>query len=281
MPSASILTKTSDQTITNPTTTAATINITWDTETKYLDAALDFHDSGTNPERLTIPASMDGDLYEVFIWVEDAAAIWQAGGNGAYLGLLTGGGVGAPYWWGIYRDTGKMSRGYRTGLVQANALEGYFYSACREFGTVSAVASASRCRFGIIQGNPTPRAFAAAREGSWTYATGTNVLYPSCQINVGNVYRGGTFRAPKGATLAAPQVNGYITSETNSSDSIWDLLKNGSVVASFNHAGSLRGYGPGTFGLIDVVEGDELEFQFTNNAGFNRTGNLSMNVEFW
>lgn len=281
MPSASILTKSVDQVVSAVSTT--TIDVTWDTETKYLDGAYDFHDPVTDNNRLTIPAAMDGSLYEVFIWVEDANDLWDTVGGGTYIGLLSSGIPDWNNWWGIYQDTGKFSRGVRTGLLTANAAEGYFFSQVREFEPATATASASKCRFGIIEGNPNPIAIAGAREVGYSAGTGVNNLAITETYDPNSVYNPstGVFVAPPGATLACVTANGYLPDKTDSDDFEYELWLNGAQYAAFRHSGSLRGYGPGTFGLMPVSPGDELVVRTHNFDSGARTGNFSTGIEFW
>jgi hypothetical protein len=282
MPSASILELSSDQQVDNPGTSAATINIDWDTETKYLDGAYDFHEAVTNPDRLTIPAAMNGQPYEVFLWVEDTTAVWDASA-GMYIGIQSSGIPDWTAWWGIYADQGKAARGCRTGPLVADDQEGYFYVPIREFGSNSMFARATKCRFGILEGNPAPVGWGICRDQSPNYSipNGTSILAPANEHNFGNVYRGGTYTAPPGATLAVADVTVVITSETNSADVTHTLLVNGSSFAEFMHSGSLRGYGPVTYGLFPVSPGDEIEFQIAHSTGFDRSGRVAHSVQFF
>lgn len=279
MPSASILTKSSDQVVSAGST--SNILVTWDTETKYLDGAYDFHDPVTNNDRLTIPPAMSGSLYEVFIWIEDANDLWDTVGGGGYIGMQSSGIPDWSNWWGIYQDLGKFSRGVRTGLLTADAASGYFYSQVREFEPATATASASKCRFGVLEGNPNPIALAAARDTGYSTGTGLNRLNLTESVDIGNVYHNGVYVAPPGATLACVTANGYLTDKTDSDDFTWELFVNGSEYAAFRHSGSLRGYGPGTFGLMPVSPGDELDVRCHNFDVGSRTGLFMTGVEFW
>lgn len=55
---------------------------------------------------------------------------------------------------------------------------------------------------------------------------------------------------------------------------------NGTEQAAMRHEGALRGWGPGTFGLIGVSPGDEIDFRI-NDASGPRTGNFNHSVEFY
>lgn len=281
MPSASILTKTSLQKVSNDGTGAATIRVTWDVETKYLDADVDFFDGGVDDEVLVIPSSLDGELYEVFIWVEDDVNDWGLG-NGAYMGFQTDSAnhASSPNWI-IYRDVGYPSRGGRSGPVLADNLGCDWYSAVREFES-DLMEFHDKCYFGVISGNPAPLAVASAIETGVSTSSTATVLDLTEEFDHGDCYdpATGIYTAPAGASLYVAMINGYITSGTNTNDQIYTLHEDGTEVARFAHEGTQRGHSPGCWGLRPCSAGDEITMKF-QDVGGTRTGNFQHSVEFY
>lgn len=275
MSTASILTLTAANTISAGS--PSTINLDWDVETQYLDADISFWEGVTNPWRLTLPGSLDGITCEVFLWVEDNVNDWGSG-SGAYMGLLQSGLTGYNSW-GIIRDMGYASRGVRTGPMRADADGSYFYTSGREFETHT-LAPGTRSRFGIIT-DPKPRAFAAAKGiGYSTGSTEKNANFAE-DFDFGDVYNPttGVYTVPGGATLAAVDCTGYVTSSTGSRLN-WSLDVDGTEIARYEAQHSLRGCGPGSFGLLPVTAGEEIVIRMADDAG-TRTGNFEHSVEFY
>lgn len=280
MPSASILTMTSDRVVSSTGAGAATVDVVWDVETKYLDGAFDFFDSGVSTKNLVIPPAMNGGTFEVFLWFEPTEDIYSTSA-GSYIGLLSSSIPGWDQWWGIYNETGKASRGCRTGPLIADNAGGYFHSQVREFSSNNITTDASFCRLGVIQGAPDFVAAASAHEVGYAAPVGTSTLTLKEDIDIGGVYSNGTYTAPVGAELAVVTANGGITSAFGAPDFIWELFKNGSRICEFRHGGSGLGFGPGTFGLVDVVAGDTLEVRVDNLDASPRTGTFHTAVEFY
>jgi len=280
MPTASILTKTSDQTVSSGSTT--TVDVTWQTETKYLDADFDFFDAGTSTRNLNIPTSMDGILYEVFLWVEDDVNDWGAG-SGGYFGLLSSGLASTTFDdWGIMQDIGRPAFGTRSGIVPADASGADWYTQAREFQADTMSFKSSKCRFGVLAGNPVPRAMASGRTVGYSTPTSLTAMALTEDVDFGDIYNPatGVYTAPASATLAIVNCSGYVTSGTSTSDVQYVLEIEGVEKARFRHDGSLRGFGPGTFGMIAVSGGDEVVVKMID-AGGVRTGNFAHSVEFY
>lgn len=279
MPTASILTKTSGQTVSSGSTT--TIDVTWQTETKYLDADVDFFDSGVDDTRLNIPSSVDGELYEVYLWVEDTTNYWGTG-NGGYFGLRSVGAETPEFLaWRIVRDIGRPSGGSRSGMVVADSDGADWYTSGREFQS-DTMTFGTRCRMGILLGNPVPIAMAAGTESGFSTATSNTVLDLDEDYDIGDCYdpSTGIYTAPTGAEVCVCNCNGYVVSATSGSTFEYTLEIEGTEEAKFEHDGSLRGKGPGTFGIFPITAGDEVVFKHLDNGGV-RTGEFYHSVEFY
>lgn len=279
MPSASILTLSSDKVLSG---SLSTRDVDWDVETKYLDADTDHFNIGGDPRDLLIDAALDGEVYEVFHWVEDTSEGNFA--NGHHLGPTPSGAPsGVAGNWFIQRVAGRAARGFRSGPVLADSDGASWYSRVREFDSASITLRSARCRFGIIVGQPDPIAFAAARNSGYSVAatTETTLILPET-VDVGGVYNAvnGRYTAPAGTELAVPMLNTYTTSSFNSGTCRFKLYKNGSAVAAFLHDGSGRSPGPGCFGLIEATENDYFELVVDNDST-SRTIRVDHAVEFY
>ena len=282
MPTASILTKTSDQKVSTDGTGEANIDVTWDVETKFLDADVDFFDSGVDDTLLAIPSSLDGEVYEVFIWCEDDTNDWGDTGNGTYIGMQANGLGWSQRYWGIQRDVGRASRGARSGPILADSDGASWFSRVREFQS-TLMEFGDKCRFGVLTGDAVPRAIGIAKEAAWSTTNSTEAdMDLDEEYDYNNCYNPatGVYTAPPGATLAIPCVNGRIDSGTDTARVIYRLDIEGVERANFQHGGSTRGFTPGTFGLIDVTAGDELKFTIQDNGGI-RSGTFGHSVEFY
>lgn len=280
MPSASILTKTSDQVVSSAGATAGNTSFTWQTETKYLDANLDFFDAGTDDTLLSIPGSLDGTPYEVFGWWEDTSeGTFTSGMYSAYRVLSTTG--GDPYRW-IFRNTVRPAFGFRTGPKVADSDGIDYYVQMREFTSETITARSSRCRLAIIMGEPLLRAFAGGSTSGFSASTTETDANIAEAFDIGDVYdpTTGIYTAPAGASLAAVNCNGWRASVVSDSCR-YRLYKEGSEVAQYHFGGGLRNPGPGTFGLIDIAPGEELKISIQMDGGSANTMDLNHSVEFF
>lgn len=261
MSTASILTLDSAKTLSSGSPT--TLDLDWDTETQYLDADITF--LGGDPRNLAIPASLENEKYEVFLWIEDAVNDWGFG-SGSYMGLINSGLTPLMNSWGIIRDLGYASRGVRTGPVTGLSTVVNWFTQGREFQG-NTYAPGTRSRFGVIT-NPRPIAVAAGRQLGYTTGAAEKNFDLDEDFDFGDIYNPvtGVYTAPAGATLAAANAVGYINSATGTRLN-YALDVEGTEIARYEAAHSLRGNGPGTFGLFAVSPGDEVVFRIADDAG--------------
>lgn len=282
MPSASILTLTADQVVSAGS--ASNIAIEWDTETKYLDADVDFFDAGVDPERLVIPSSLDGVSYETYIWLEDTTD--SPGTEGLYLGMFA---YGEPSFksdalWGLVpRGCYYPCRGYRSGTLLGRSTPVEWISICREFDTRTITMRAARCRFGVISGEPTLLGVAAARGDVTIGGSSAAPITAAEDFDVGGVYNPatGVYTAPAGASLAVACAVGYDGDTLASNRLYYTLDVNATQIAKARFSGAGRAPGPGCFGLFPVSPGDEVRMNIDNDLGSARTVGVQTSVEFY
>lgn len=282
MPSASLLTKTSDQVVSSGS--PGNIYVTWQTETKFLDADVDFFDSGVSTINLNIPAALSGVPYEVFMWLEDTSEATFP--NGHYAGLqVTGSGTHASdAFFGIQREAGRFARGFRSGRVVADADGADWVARVREFDSATITARAARCRLGVISGEPALTGLAAASGDVVIAASTEATIAPTATFDAGGgVYNSGSgvWTAPTGASLVVPSITGLDNTLLDATALRYKLFKNGTEIAAYRHGGSRRCPGPGCFGLLDVSPGDELLYKLDNALGSDRTLTVQASMEFF
>jgi len=260
-----------------------TYDMIWDTETKFGDGTLDFFDAGTDNESLVIPTSLDGEVYELFLWMENGGYFGSF--DDCYLGIRnTAGGVDHGDHYYILRDVGYYSYGFRSGPILMGSTAHKWKATWRTFGSSHGTMDSNKCRFGVLVGAPKPIGWAAMRNSSFpTTGSSTNDPVTGTEdFDDGDVldHTTGVFTAPTGTQCVvvncncnSPVFDGSIT--------YMFLQKNGVTVGWWGHNDSGRAPGPGTFGLVDASPGDTFVVYISDTDGSARTQQVSVSAEFY